>query len=42
MEEVSRWDVLQELVTCDRNSGRENGFDSVYPAKGDVEESGVT
>ena len=42
MKEVSRCDVLQELVTCDRNTGRESGFDSVYPTKGDVEESGLT
>lgn len=42
MEEVSRWVVLQKLVTCGRNTGSESGFDSSYPAKGDVEESGVT
>ena len=42
MKEVSRWVVLQKLVTCGRNTGSESGFDSTYPAKGDVEESGVT
>ena len=42
MEEVSRCDVLQQLVAYNRNTGKESSFGSIYPTKGDVEETGVT